>query len=855
MKQKIETFSSYADDISESISLVKDISALQESVYIDSAEKLFPFPVAALVNKFPDSKKYIYKTRNKAISLKNPKFPKWELQVDKEIMKIYGMRKPEQALENHYLYKGAPYARETVYNAVYNDIWLQWEKILKYLSVFSKEAYASEYVFTIGTQYPWKLMEHTVDFKNTWYAFDSINRIISISPNSVIAYYLAYQDMPRAKNVLTILLDKNPKSLIWYYDRYDDKEILQIAFEKVLQDDPLYVLKKLWTPSWKYLSQPLEKAMVKKSFMFCIVSNPEFILDHFYRYEELLENEEVHKLTIESVIAKHPEYIVTGDYKWWLEDFFGWVATEQYESAVSSLLENNPWLILVYFSRIKEKITNLKDVFVSALESSVTKNPRAVLTYVFDFNDIDLSADERKVFYDRARTIEAEKNPRGFLNSFDRYTRDLNPEEKKKMFIKLIKNGKEQSRTSITSYFERYPYDKKVQALFDELLLEIADKDPEYIPWLFEAFKHKSYAKELLLRVAKKSPKAFLEWFHLYRPQPYISDVIKVIPVEEMLFHYWVFKENHFEWFTVYHLLFKWLHAIKSIQLWSKKITLDPKKNINIYSWILKTYLNQSNWNLQNSTIDWYAIVVQYEKNINAFIEQWKNRSFSNKEHIFTTVARVSEQWWDDHNWAFSVYWKKVKEVYKWLWWAWFSDYSSNITVLEPSKIIDLFEKQILDSPNSYHIFHLWAHGGTSWEAETVWWEWSKDDFDRLFNLWVQFPDKVKIDITSCNSWTKDDNYADNTIDNLSLDSWLHPSYNYSDFIFLEAFKKVDQRWVRIADYDNDGEVNHNEALLYRAVEYSASLTPISFDNEWDRIDIVMEDVGNEWVRNKSDVW
>lgn len=34
-----------------------------------------------------------------------------------------------------------------------------------------------------------------------------------------------------------------------------------------------------------------------------------------------------------------------------------------------------------------------------------------------------------------------------------------------------------------------------------------------------------------------------------------------------------------------------------------------------------------------------------------------------------------------------------------------------------------------------------------------------------------------------------------------------------------------------MADYDGDGVVNFNEALLYRAMSYSRSLTPIMMDD------------------------
>lgn len=101
----------------------------------------------------------------------------------------------------------------------------------------------------------------------------------------------------------------------------------------------------------------------------------------------------------------------------------------------------------------------------------------------------------------------------------------------------------------------------------------------------------------------------------------------------------------------------------------------------------------------------------------------------------------------------------------------------------------------------------------------------------------------MRLDISSCLSWNKDDDYSDNTIQTISRDSWYHSSlwgvYGI-DEVFLDAFELLESSWKYKGDYNDDGIVNFNEALLYRAINYNYSITPITFDREWKQIDIVM---------------
>lgn len=286
---------------------------------------------------------------------------------------------------------------------------------------------------------------------------------------------------------------------------------------------------------------------------------------------------------------------------------------------------------------------------------------------------------------------------------------------------------------------------------------------------------------------------------------------------------------------------------ITSLTLPKGKILQLKASHINMYSWLLKTYLaHKEEYDHDNNSIDRVKVKLDYEKNITTFIEQGKERSEKTKENIHVFMVRPSNGAGDDKNSSFSSSNQKIKEVYqdKFAWSDRFHDYSSDINPQSPNKILDAFEKNIEEYPNDKHLFHIWGHSSADWSLYLKGWKREKKHFARLLNIKAQNPHLIKIDIWSCYSWYKDENFYDNTIKNLSLDSVRHFSFgwkNWSDDTFLAAFTLKNDDGTFIADYDGDGVVSYNEALLYRNITNNSSLAMMTVDDgQGNPIDISM---------------
>ena len=206
--------------------------------------------------------------------------------------------------------------------------------------------------------------------------------------------------------------------------------------------------------------------------------------------------------------------------------------------------------------------------------------------------------------------------------------------------------------------------------------------------------------------------------------------------------------------------------------------------------------------------------------------------------------SRASTRNNDDRNWTLNYSNDSMLAYYTKLWWVLLTNYEQ--TPDTPECILETFENQVKTNPDKLHLFHLWAHGWEDGSVALAWWNRTKVDFDRLFNIAAQFPHNVKIDISSCLSSFKWHGKED-AIKNVSLDSGKQSSLGGEDgheSIFLQAFDRPDE-----ADFDGDKTVNFNEALLYRAIHYNYSLTPIMMDDgKGKAIDIAM----GEWNEDET---
>jgi hypothetical protein len=385
--------------------------------------------------------------------------------------------------------------------------------------------------------------------------------------------------------------------------------------------------------------------------------------------------------------------------------------------------------------------------------------------------------------------------------------------------------------------------------------------DPFYTVWSYDYFmlsiqKCKDAISEIWLSDISFVYFKELWWIHHYKRIKYWRDeIIKIF--NEILWNYNYELRNYPDFlFNINTLpneekyddiknLANKLFKITRLKIWNKTIELKHPESINLYSWLLRTYLNNRKMYTNGETIFWDEVILEYEKNIKNYIRAWVNFSSSKKLHTF--FVRAHSQWWDDINWAVTYNYTGMVSLYQYLWQHWtYKVITSNKLLMTPNQIIDAFAKQIHDYSEDYHLFHLWGHGGRDGSLELAWWNRTVTHFDKLFNLQVAHPWRIRIDIMSCNSFRKDNDWKNNTIGSISLDSSQHVAYwkeSWSDSTLMIAFSKKNAQWNLEADYDGDGVVNYHEALIYRAINYNMSLTPIMFDDNGKVIDIVGADI------------
>ena len=420
----------------------------------------------------------------------------------------------------------------------------------------------------------------------------------------------------------------------------------------------------------------------------------------------------------------------------------------------------------------------------------------------------------------------------------------------------------------------------------EELVLLIAKKNSLFALPLFANYKDKPYAQKVVAMAIesafKESPEVALANMDVYENKEHtraLMDVLFATDKSELLFFYkrlitqagygilpwrgkdfvelsdvksrpWEIKD--FFWDFLNHFVWKELH------IGQKKIILQFPQHLNLFSGLLKTF-DQTSADAQNNPIDRNTIQKTYEENLLSYIAKWVEMAKIEPEHNHVFLIRASKKWWDDymsydgkypidrHNEWRRTYYNSltVKEN--------FTDYSSDINPTEPSKIIKHIQKTITHNPDDHIYIHVWFHGrpdgstpylwGKNRNRGYEWWGRTKKDYDALLNLKARNPDHIHIDLDSCYSWDKDSNYHDNTILNTSRASWRQLSYATRSTLFLSAFTQrgpISKGSNLSADYDGDGSVNYNEALVYVIENYNQSLTPTTFDYNGNAIDISM---------------
>jgi hypothetical protein len=291
---------------------------------------------------------------------------------------------------------------------------------------------------------------------------------------------------------------------------------------------------------------------------------------------------------------------------------------------------------------------------------------------------------------------------------------------------------------------------------------------------------------------------------------------------------------------------------------------------------LIKTMKAKWNEKKNNETNEEYfeRIKLIYENNIIAFIEQWKNKFYNKEDNklvpkpdniVISIFAKDDSRALTKENREKSNNYLKtlVKEEN-------FKNYNVDDWKPEfPDEIIIDIQEIIKLNPKSQIIIRMAGHWWKDWSMSYNWMNFTKGQFDILFNLWPN----VHIDIISCYSGYKDDdsndnfitnlpNFADNNLWSLVLDSSLQPSMwwntkDSSQYSFFQALEEKDVDWKFEVDYDWDGFVTYNEAVIYRMLNYNYSIDPISFynpnKNPNDQNSNMIEIAKNGWKGEKNE--
>lgn len=515
------------------------------------------------------------------------------------------------------------------------------------------------------------------------------------------------------------------------------------------------------------------------------------------QWKESQEDYELYPPEIDELIQQYQEN--ADEIKWYWDNLIGddndikFLGNGLFWKVVMIWAELYPMRSLECFEKYKDR-EYAEEVLKKSVEKAVLITPFIALHYFEKYKDRDYAEEVLKKL--------VESNPLIALHNFEKYKDRDYAEE-------ILKKSVENAVLIASRVALQY----------------------------FDVYKDREYAEEILKKLVERDPQEVLKFFEKYKETSYASNIVDSIPLTEMLFSTQSEPLPKDILFESVQSLFEWLHSIREVKLWKKTLVLDLSKHLNIYSWLLKTYLaSSSQYTNLDKTVDRGKVRKNYENNVIAFIKQGENRSEKKKKSINVFLVRAGNSAWDDKYSPLTYSNLSLRGLYRGkLSWVWkFHDYSSDVNPQSPEFILDAFEKEIQSHPKWYYLFHLWAHGHTDGSVWLKWWDRERKHFDRLLNIQTKYPNHIKVDLVSCNSWDKDRNFYDNTIKNLSMDSGKQSSYwleNWSDTTFLKAFDAKDSDWNLEADYDGDGVINFNEALLYRNIYYNYSLTPTMFDD------------------------
>jgi hypothetical protein len=692
-----------------------------------------------------------------------------------------------------------------------------------------------------------------------------------------------FHDRPYIANLLKEFAEIHPESYFEYYIKFknhpDAKTMLELAVRNAVKNNPDVAIKKYSI----YKNESYAKTMLELAVRNALTKDSDIVLLYFSEYQYESYAKTMLEQAVRNVVESNPKLVLISYKRYQYESY----AKTMLEQAVRNALTKDPSIALEYYEIYKDELY-AKSMLEQAVRNVAENNPGVAL----EKYEIYKGESYAKTMLEQAVNNVVENNPGVALEKYEIYKGESYA---KTMLEQAVRNALTKDPSIALEYYEIYKGESYAKTMLEQAVRNALAKDPSIALEYYEIYKGESYAKTMLEQAVRnalaKDPSIALEYYEIYKGESYAKTML------ELAINYMTKNVNYLEYLDqlnnitegLWDLMLNTLIADKKNRLdllflfnknklsndqrfnWLRTIFVDLMKintlninnqsinlysrNINIYAWLFRTFLNNEIKYTSNWIINRAAIKKDYEINISKFIAAGKN--FSSTEILSTFIVRADQVWGDDGNGALTDTNNKFIELYQCLGkHGTCTSIRSNEKTITPDEIIALFAKQIHDDPEGYHLFHLWGHGAEDWLLHLAWGDRTKDHFDKLFNLQVTYSWRIRIDITSCNSFWKDDDRKNNTISNISLDSSQQSSrwwYNWTDHILLQAFQKKDVQWNSEADYDGDGVVNYHEALIYRAIHYNLSLTPIMFDDNGKVVDIVWAEILPQDIQDRSD--
>ena len=753
-----------------------------------------------------------------------------------EILILLAEEDPESTFNNYDIWKDNEYRKDILHR-----IAIQWEiQILRWAKMIEDETLKGEIIaetldnleYTLTNIY---FLTKNFDIRHNVPNKEKVlNTIAKEYEQVVLRFPDIYKNLEISRKILIKIAKENPHSII--YDQENIKKytywnkIIDIAHDSFFENKT-NILKNIPTYLEHYKLSPndLEK-VTKKAYYELIETDAQYVYFNYSRIEqEDYATDILQKLT-KSTLKNRPNLILDNIHLY--EESSRDTLIHQ---ALNSLAYINPWVLYDFWYNEQYNLKNYRnDIETKAIRRLFDLDKNEFVRYYEsywnrDFADTFLYSALQKVW---------KTNPEIIIGNNIRFNKASinNPEIAKTIEDLLFNQAKTQPGEilkNMDQYANRWYYD----SLSKEAFFKLIETNPFEIGNYIEQIKNSPIMWEVFQKICKHSTLDAIEIYNEYTTYLHRDDIHHLVKEEaltDLLLYENLLPDN--ELFKNSKKLFDWVHSIKEIRIGKKIVKLDPASNINIYTWLLKTYFQNKDECIVKWVVNRDKVRKMQEHAFDVFLEDlaWTNQEKSDVS-VITLIATEK----DDDNGAFSNR-DKINEYFASLWTK--HDNISDSLHLTPQKILLHIKKSIEQHPDKKHIILVWTHGTPGWEGLLWWIHRTKKEFDELYNINNSNKNiRIRVQNSSCFSNWKDENFADNNVQTIITDSSRQTSISTGigggGFLDLQMRSPTekDSNWILIADFNDDWEVSYNESTLFVIMNYMYS-NIITVTKNWEII-------------------